>query len=250
MDIATIIGLFGALALIVGAIAVGGSLAGFIDVPSILVVCGGTVAVAFIMFPLGTVLGSMKVGMKAFFSKPPDPLDSIDIVINLAEKARKESLVSLEKVSIDNEFLKRGVLLVADGTEESLIRSVMEIEVDIMKKRHRTGQEVFKGMGNMAPAFGMIGTLIGLVRMLQALDDPASIGPAMAVALLTTFYGAILANCIFLPLAKKLEERSNEEAMNMELMTEGVLSILNGEHPNIVKEKLNSFLPPSKRQGR
>lgn len=250
MDIATIIGLFGALALIVGAIAVGGSLAGFIDVPSILVVCGGTVAVAFIMFPLGTVLGSMKVGMKAFFSKPPDPLDSIDIVINLAEKARKESLVSLEKVSIDNEFLKRGVLLVADGTEESLIRSVMEIEVDIMKKRHRTGQEVFKGMGNMAPAFGMIGTLIGLVRMLQALDDPASIGPAMAVALLTTFYGAILANCIFLPLAKKLEERSNEEAMNMELMTEGVLSILNGEHPNIVREKLNSFLPPSKRQGR
>lgn len=250
MDIATIIGLFGSLALIIGAIATGGSLAGFIDVPSILVVFGGTVAVAFIMFPLGTVLGSMKVGMKAFFSKPPDPMDSIDIVINLAERARKESLVSLEKVSIDNEFLKRGVLLVADGTEESLIRSVMEIDVDIMKKRHRTGQEVFKGMGNMAPAFGMIGTLIGLVRMLQALDDPSSIGPAMAVALLTTFYGAILANCIFLPLAKKLEERSNEEAMNMELMTEGVLSILNGEHPNIVKEKLNSFLPPSKRQGR
>ncbi|KAF1074740.1 motility protein A [Halodesulfovibrio sp. MK-HDV] len=250
MDIATIIGLFGALALIVGAIAVGGSPAGFIDVPSMLVVFGGTIAVAFIMFPLGTVLGSMKVGMKAFFSKPPDPMDSIDIVIDLAERARKESLVSLEKVSIDNEFLKRGVLLVADGTEESLIRSVMEIDVDIMKKRHRTGQEVFKGMGNMAPAFGMIGTLIGLVRMLQALDDPSSIGPAMAVALLTTFYGAILANCIFLPLAKKLEERSNEEAMNMELMTEGVLSILNGEHPNIVREKLNSFLPPSKRQER
>lgn len=250
MDIATIIGLFGSLALIIGAIAVGGSPAGFIDVPSILVVFGGTIAVAFIMFPLGTVLGSMKVGMKAFFSKAPDPIDSIDIVIDLADRARKESLVALEKVNIDNEFLKRGVLLVADGTEESLIRSVMEIEVDIMKKRHRTGQEVFKGMGNMAPAFGMIGTLIGLVRMLQALDDPSSIGPAMAVALLTTFYGAILANCIFLPLAKKLEERSNEEAMNMELLTEGVLSILNGEHPNIVREKLNSFLPPSKRQDR
>ncbi|MCT4533948.1 MotA/TolQ/ExbB proton channel family protein [Halodesulfovibrio sp.] len=250
MDIATIIGLFGSLALIVGAIAVGGSPAGFVDVPSILVVFGGTIAVAFIMFPLGTVLGSMKVGMKAFFSKAPDPIDSIDIVIDLADRARKESLVALEKVNIENEFLKRGVLLVADGTEESLIRSVMEIEVDIMKKRHRTGQEVFKGMGNMAPAFGMIGTLIGLVRMLQALDDPSSIGPAMAVALLTTFYGAILANCIFLPLAKKLEERSNEEAMNMELMTEGVLSILNGEHPNIVREKLNSFLPPSKRQDR
>lgn len=250
MDIATIIGLFGSLALIIGAIAVGGSPAGFVDVPSILVVFGGTIAVAFIMFPLGTVLGSMKVGMKAFFSKAPDPIDSIDIVIDLADRARKESLVALEKVNIENEFLKRGVLLVADGTEESLIRSVMEIEVDIMKKRHRTGQEVFKGMGNMAPAFGMIGTLIGLVRMLQALDDPSSIGPAMAVALLTTFYGAILANCIFLPLAKKLEERSNEEAMNMELMTEGVLSILNGEHPNIVREKLNSFLPPSKRQDR
>ncbi|SIO27527.1 motility protein A [Halodesulfovibrio marinisediminis] len=250
MDIATIIGLFGSLALIVGAIAIGGSPAGFIDVPSVLVVFGGTIAVAFIMFPLGTVLGSMKVGMKAFFSKAPDPLDSIDVVINLADRARKESLVALEKANIDNPFLKRGVLLVADGTEESLIRSVMEIDVEIMKKRHRTGQEVFKGMGNMAPAFGMIGTLIGLVRMLQALDDPSAIGPAMAVALLTTFYGAVLANCIFLPLAKKLEERSNEEALNMELMTEGVLSILNGEHPNIVREKLNSFLPPSKRQER
>lgn len=250
MDIATIIGIFGSLALIIGAIVVGGNANGFIDVPSILVVFGGTIAVAFVMFPIGTILGSMKVGMKAFFSKAPDPLDSIDMVIDLAERARRESLVALEKVEISNPFMKRGILLVADGTEESLIRSVMEIDVEIMKKRHRTGQEVFKGMGTMAPAFGMIGTLIGLVQMLQALDDPAAIGPAMAVALLTTFYGAVMANCLFLPLAKKLEERSNEEALNMDLMTEGVLSILNGEHPNIVREKLNSFLPPSKRQDR
>ena len=250
MDIATLIGIFGSLALIIGAIVVGGNVNGFIDVPSILVVFGGTIAVAFVMFPIGTILGSMKVGMKAFFSKAPDPIDSIDMVIDLAERARRESLVALEKVEISNPFMKRGILLVADGTEESLIRSVMEIDVEIMKKRHRTGQEVFKGMGTMAPAFGMIGTLIGLVQMLQALDDPASIGPAMAVALLTTFYGAVMANCLFLPLAKKLEERSNEEALNMDLMTEGVLSILNGEHPNIVREKLNSFLPPSKRQER
>ncbi|MCG8531173.1 MAG: MotA/TolQ/ExbB proton channel family protein [Desulfovibrionales bacterium] len=250
MDIATLIGVFGSLALIIGAIAVGGSPAGFVDVPSILVVFGGTIAVAFIMFPLSTILGSMKVGMKAFFSKAPDPVDSIDMVIDLADKARRESLVALEKVDIPEPFMKRGILLVADGTEESLIRSVLEIDVEIMKRRHRTGQEVFKGMGTMAPAFGMIGTLIGLVRMLQALDDPSSIGPAMAVALLTTFYGAVLANCLFLPLAKKLEERSNEEALNMDLMIEGILSILNGEHPNIVREKLNSFLPPTRRQER
>jgi chemotaxis protein MotA len=250
MDIATLIGILGSLGLIVGAIAVGGSMGGFVDIPSVIVVVGGTFAVAFVMFPLKTILSAAKVIMKTFFAKPPELSDSIQTLIGLAEKARKESLVALEKVSVDNPFMKRGILLVSDGTEESIVRAVMELEMSNMVKRHRTGQDILKGMGTMAPAFGMIGTLIGLVQMLQNLDDPSSIGPAMAVALLTTFYGAIMANCLFLPMAKKLEERSNEEALNMELIMEGVLAILNGEHPSIVKEKLDSFLPPGQRQSR
>jgi chemotaxis protein MotA len=138
--------------------------------------------------------------------------------------------------------------MVADGSEERLVRQVLEIEVNFMKERHRQGQAVFKGMGTMAPAFGMIGTLIGLVRMLQNLDDPSSIGPAMAVALLTTFYGAVLANVAFLPLSRKLEVRSDEDALYMEIMTEGVISIQRGEHPSIVKEKLQAFLSPGVRE--
>jgi len=247
MDIATLIGIVGSLGLIFGAIALGGGIGGFIDVPSIIVVIGGTFAVTFVMFPLKTVLGSIKVAMKAFFAKAPDPMANIRQIVQLAETARKESLVALEKANVSDPFLQRGILLVADGTEETLVRSVMDFEIQAMKKRHLQGQNVFKGMGTFSPAFGMIGTLIGLVQMLQNLDDPSSIGPAMAIALLTTFYGAVLANTIFLPIANKLGERSTEELQYMELTMEGVIAILNGEHPNIVKEKLNSFLPAGSR---
>ncbi len=235
------------MGLILGAIVMGNGLGGFIDAPSLAIVIGGTIAVGFVMFPIKTVLSSIKVAMKCFFAKAPNPVESIQQIIKLAEKARKESLVSLEKVVVEDPYLKRGIQLVADGTEELLVRTVMETEISIMKQRHRRGQEVFKGLGTFAPAFGMIGTLVGLVQMLQNLDDPSSIGPAMAVALLTTFYGAVLANVFFLPMAKRLEERSNEEAHNMELTMEGVLSILNGDHPSIVREKLESFLAPNLR---
>lgn len=248
MDIATLIGIVGGLGLIVGAIAVGGGMGGFIDIPSVIIVGGGTFMVTFVMFPMAVVLGAIKVAMKAFFASPPNPQENIRQIIQLAETARKESLVALEKANVQDPFLQRGILLVADGTEESLVRAVMEHEIDHMKIRHRRGQTVFKKMGEMSPAFGMIGTLIGLVRMLQSLDDPASIGPAMAVALLTTFYGSVMANLFFLPLATKLTERSQEEINYMEITMEGVLAILNGEHPNIVKEKLASFLPPSMRE--
>ena len=248
MDIATLIGILGGFGLILGAIFYGGGVMGFVDIPSVAIVFGGTIAVTFVMFPMGVVTGSFKVTMKAFLGKTPDPSEDVSQIIALAEKARKESLVSLEKIPIEDPFMKRGILLVSDGTDEPLVRSVMEIEIDNLKNRHRRGQDVFKGMGAFAPAFGMIGTLIGLVRMLQNLSDPGSIGPAMAVALLTTFYGALLANLVFLPFAKKLEERSREECHAMEVVMEGVISILNGEHPSVVKEKLHSFLPPQKRE--
>lgn len=248
MDLATVIGLLSGFGLIVGAIALGGGAGGFFDIASLIVVGGGVFAVTFVMFPMKVVFGSIKVAMKAFFFKSPDPSANIRLIIGLADKARKESLVALEKVEIKDPYLKKGINLVADGTAENLVRSVMEIEIEHMKKRHMRGQGVFKGMGTFAPAFGMIGTLIGLVRMLQNLSDPSSIGPAMAVALLTTFYGAVLANVVFLPMAKKLEERSQEEANFMEITCEGVISILNGDHPTIVKEKLESFLPPDRRE--
>ncbi|SKA69917.1 motility protein A [Desulfobaculum bizertense] len=248
MDIGTLLGILAGFGLIVGSILFGdGNIAGFFDVPSILVVVGGTMATAFIMFPMKVVFGSFKVAMNAFFSSNMDASGMIDQMVGLAEKARKESLVALEKVPIENPFIKKGITLVADGTEEPLIRAVMQTEISFMKQRHRQGQGVFKGMGTMAPAFGMIGTLIGLVKMLQNLSDPSSIGPAMAVALLTTFYGAVLANVAFLPLAKKLEERSQEEVLFMEIAMEGVVSILHGEHPQIVREKLLAFLSPALR---
>lgn len=248
MDIATLIGLAGSLGLVITTIFMGGNAAGFIDVPSIVVVIGGTFAVTFVMFPLGVVIGTIKVGLKTLLFKSNDPLDTVNLILQLADTARKESLVALEKVTIEDTFLKKGVMLVVDGSSEALVRSVMEIELEFMKQRHRQGQAVFKGMGTMAPAFGMIGTLIGLVNMLSNLSDPASIGPAMAVALLTTFYGAVVANCVFLPLATKLEVRSDEDALFMQLMIEGVASLQKGDHPSVVKEKLQAFLPPSLRE--
>ncbi len=248
MDIATLIGLCGSLGLVIVTIFMGGNAAGFVDVPSIVVVLGGTFAVTFVMFPLGVVIGTIKVGLKTLLFKSNDPLETVNLILQLADTARKESLVALEKVTIEDTFLKKGVMLVVDGSSEALVRSVMEIELEFMKQRHRQGQAVFKGMGTMAPAFGMIGTLIGLVNMLSNLSDPASIGPAMAVALLTTFYGAVVANCMFLPLATKLEVRSEEDCLFMQLMIEGVSSLQQGDHPSVVKEKLQAFLPPNLRE--
>ena len=199
MDIATLIGLVGAFGLVLTTIFMGGNAAGFIDIPSVVVVLGGTFAVTFVMFPMGVVVNAIKVGMKTLLFKSNDAQEIIRLIGTLSETARRESLVALEKVNIEDSFLKKGVMLVVDGSSESLVRSVMEIELEFMKQRHRQGQAVFKGMGTMAPAFGMIGTLIGLVNMLSNLSDPASIGPAMAVALLTTFYGAVMANVVFSP---------------------------------------------------
>ncbi|MFO7818436.1 MAG: motility protein A [Thermodesulfobacteriota bacterium] len=249
MDIGTLFGIIGCFGLIAGGILFGGSLGTFVDVPSIIIVFGGTMAVTFVMFPARTVFSSTQVALNAFFSKGIDPRELINNVVELANLARKDSLVALEKAEINDPFLKKGVLLVADGTDEELVRSVLETDISFTKQRHRRGQAVFKSMGSMSPAFGLIGTLIGLVKMLQNLDDPSSIGPAMAVALLTTFYGVILANVVFVPISKKLEERSSEEILFREIASEGVVSILNGENPRIVQDKLEAFLSPAMRGG-
>ncbi|SDB29531.1 chemotaxis protein MotA [Desulfonatronum thiosulfatophilum] len=248
MDIGTLLGLISGILFVFIAIMLGGDFIGFLNAPSALIVIGGTVSVTFIMFPMGVVLGSFKVALKAFFSKSPNPQLVINEVVALANQARKESLVSLERATVSDKFLRKGILLIADGSEERLVRNILETELNFTQLRHRQGQGVFKGMGTMAPAFGMIGTLIGLVNMLQVLDDPTAIGPGMALALLTTLYGALMANLAFIPIAKKLEERSQEELSKMEMTMEGVMSILRGENPRLIQEKLESFMPPSMRQ--
>jgi chemotaxis protein MotA len=248
MDIGTILGLVAAFGLTISAIMMGSDVGAFVDVPSILIVVGGSFSTILIMFPMKVLVSTIKVLSKCFLYKTEDPRAIIEQIVQLADKARKESIVSLEKVQISNKFLARGVMMVADGTELSLLRSVLDIDISIMQQRHWRGQEVLKQLGTYCPAFGMIGTLIGLVQMLQNMDDPSSIGPAMAVALLTTFYGSLLANIVWLPMAKKLEERSNDENRTIEMMKEGVISIQKGEHPALLKEKLQSFLPPSMRE--
>lgn len=251
MDIGTLLGICSAFGLLGFAmLMLGASVSVFIDIPSIFIVLGGSFSAVLAMFPLKTIASTFKVMMKCFFYKLENPRALIEQIITLGEKARKESIISLEKVQVSDPFMARGIQMVADGTELSLLRKILDIDMAIMQQRHWRGQDVFKALGTAAPAFGMMGTLIGLVLMLRQMDDPSNIGPAMAMALITTFYGTLLANCVCLPMAKKLEERSKDEVRNMELMREGILSIQKGEHPYLIKEKLQSFLPHNMREVR
>lgn len=247
MDLATVIGLVVGSVLIVGSIAMGGSLALFINIPSVLIVGGGTIATAFIRFGMGDVINSSKVVMNTFFSKLSNPQQVIQEIVNLANIARKNGLIVLEQQPIQDPFLKKAIMYCVDGHEAEFIEEVLKKEVNLTVERHDVGRKVFSGMGEAAPAFGMIGTLIGLVQMLANMSDPASIGPSMAVALLTTMYGAVLANVLFLPLADKLSLRSQEEERVRRLIIEGVLGILKGINPRVMEEFLETFLPPKDR---
>jgi chemotaxis protein MotA len=247
MDLATVIGLVGGIGLLLSAILTGGSAGMFVSIPSILIVLGGTIATAFIRFSMGDVINSMAVALNAFISKMSIPQQVIKDIVNLANIARKNGLIVLEQQPIDDAFLKKAVMYCVDGHEAEFIEEVLKKEVSLTVERHEVGQGVFKAMGDAAPAFGMIGTLVGLVQMLATMDDPASIGPSMAVALLTTLYGAVLANLFFLPLGDKLALRSQEEERNRRLIIEGVLGILKGINPRVMEEFLETFLPPKKR---
>ena len=248
MDIATVIGIVLAIGLILTSIIMGTGLGAFIDIPSIIIVIGGTIASLLIAFPLPTVIGAIKVFMKSIFGAPPNPQELIEQIVELAVKARKESILALENVQIENPFLAKGIRLVVDGTAPNLVKDIMNTEIKFMKQRHQAGQTIFGTVAAMAPAFGMIGTLIGLVQMLQNLSDPSAIGPSMAVALLTTFYGALLANIFGVPIKTKLEQKSQEEAVIMEIITQGVISIMEGDNPLIVRNKLEAFLSPAMRK--
>ncbi|MCR2042765.1 flagellar motor protein [Anaerosalibacter massiliensis] len=249
MDIATIVGLVSGFIFIIWGILISGEIGSFIDISSILIVIGGTLASTLISYPIKSFLGSFKVVKNAFFHEEISPDGVIAQIIKLANVARKEGLLSLEELAegIDDKFLKKGIMLIVDGTDPELVRNILETELVFLEERHTEGQSLFETMGSFAPAYGMLGTLIGLINMLKKLEDPSSIGPNMSVALVTTFYGSFLANVVFLPMANKLKIRSNREILVKELMVEGLLSIQAGENPRIIEEKLKTFVPPELR---
>jgi len=250
MDIATIVGICLGLFLIIGSILMASSLAIFIHVPSLMITFGGTIAATLINYPLAKVLGVFKVAKNVVLFKLPEIDQEIDRMVDYANIARREGLLSLEEKleELEEPFLSKGIRLIIDGFPQETVKNILQIELEYMEQRHGTGKGILDAMGNFAPAFGMIGTLIGLVAMLQTLDDPSQIGGGMATALLTTFYGALFANLFFIPLAGKLDTRNREETLMREIMIEGLLSIQAGDRPQLVAEKLKSFVAPDIRR--
>ncbi len=248
MDIATLVGFILAYVIIGAAISLGGPFNIFINAPSLLVVVGGTFAVTLMRVTIGNFLGSFKIGLKGFFYKLDSPQNLIDESVELANVARKEGILALEGREISNDFLERGISLCIDGHAPEVVRGLLVKDINMSIDRHTIGADMFKAMAVYAPAMGMIGTLIGLVQMLSNMSDPAAIGPAMAVALLTTLYGAVIANAFASPLAEKLVLISGYEKLNKDLILESINGIQEGTNPRVLKQLLNAYLPESKRQ--
>lgn len=251
MDLATILGILSAFGLVILSILMGSGLKLFIDIPSVMIVFGGTLGCTLIHFPLKEVFGSIGVVRNAFFSNYMPASDSIiKQFVTLGVKARREGILALESEvkDIKDAFLRKGLQLAVDGLEPQSIQEILDTEISYQSARHQIGADVFSTMATFAPAMGMIGTLIGLVQMLQSMEDPSKIGPAMAVALLTTFYGSMLANLICIPIAGKLRGRSKEEMQTKEMIIEGILSLTRGENPRILEQKMLAFVPPKMRK--
>jgi chemotaxis protein MotA len=250
MDLNTIIGAGLAFILIIVAMAVGpGGVMIFVHIPSMVIVLGGTIAVTMLAFPISDLKPIIKVMLIAAMRKQSTPTEEIDRIVNYANLARKEGLLALESQlqEVDDAFFSKGIQLVIDGFGADTVRDIMELEAEWENQRHETGRKIMDQMGAFAPAFGMIGTLVGLVQMLQDLSDPSAIGIGMATALLTTLYGAMAANMVFLPLAGKLEMVAKQDGLLRALMVEGIVAIQSGEKPQLIKEKLKGFLAPGTR---
>ena len=215
-----------------------------------MITVGGTIGATLINFPMSKVIGVMKVVKKAFFHKESSPENTIATLVEFARVARREGVLALEErlSGTDDPFFRKGVQLAVDGTPPETIRDILTIDLDSLQERHRAGQSIFTAMGTYSPAFGMIGTLIGLIQMLRSLDDPSKIGQGMATALITTFYGALMANLVFLPIAGKLKVRGEEEVLNKQLIMEGIIAIQSGDNPRVVEDKLKSFIAPGIRE--
>ncbi len=248
MDLATIVGVVGALGLIIAAMLMAGDLGMFINAPSLVIVVGGSIFAVMAKFGLGQFLGAMKVAGKSFSNKIADSTELIDEIVELADMARKGGLLSLEGKEVSSDFLQKGIQLLVDGHDPMVVKQLLSKDRTLAEERHSTGADIFTALTNMAPAMGMIGTLVGLVAMLANMDDPKSIGPAMAVALLTTLYGAIIANGITDPIAAKLKLRAGEEAMSKSLVIDALLAIQAGQNPRVIDQMLRTYLPEGKRE--
>ena len=221
----------------------------FIDIPSALVVLGGSMAAGLMSFPLKSMLGAPLVVKNAFFNKATAIPQLIEQIVSLADTARRDGLLALESRldEIDNNFIILGVQMAVDGTRAEVIEDIMRTEVDAVATRHRDGKSILDQLGRFAPAYGMIGTLMGLIMMLSDMSDPSSIGAGMAVALITTLYGAIAANVVFIPFAEKLGFINKQELLAMEITVRGIMAIQSGENPRVIEQKLSTFLPPKAR---
>jgi chemotaxis protein MotA len=248
-DFVTLLGILAGFFLLFYAIFQGGGLGSFIDGNAFMITFGGTLAATFISFPIHQVIKVFSVFLKIFSSRVRTPEEIIEAIVKLSITAKKGGNLSLGKVedNIGDEFLKRGVSMVVDGLEADLIESTLDAEIDSLQNRHVAGQQIFNAMANFAPAFGLIGTIIGLVQMLSTLSDPDNIGPAMAVALITTFYGAIMANLLFLPIVEKLRARTDEEIFIMNVIKEGILALRMNSNARVIETKLNAYIPAKRR---
>jgi len=250
MDISTILGIIVGFGLVIGAITMGGGASWFVNLPSAMIVLGGTFGAALINYPISDLLGMSKVARNIFFRKELKADKMIKMLLDMSKIARRDGILALENKmeDIKDPFFAKGITLMIDGIEPVTLSRILNTELEYISERHRLGAEIFTTMGNFAPAMGMVGTLIGLIKMLVQMDDPASIGPAMAIALVTTFYGVILANLVFLPAAGKLKARSTSELMVKQMIINGILSIQSGDNPRVLEDKLHSFISPEKRK--
>lgn len=250
MDISSLVGFLLAFALIIGSMMMGSApMSAFIDIPSGMVVIGGAIAASMMCFPLKSMLGLPKVIMKVFLTKHDDVSAVIEQLVSLAETARRDGLLALEgrMEEVNNPFVKLGIQMAVDGTRPEVIEDILRTEIDAIASRHRDGKAVLDQLGRFAPAYGMIGTLMGLIMMLSDMSDPSGIGAGMAVALITTLYGAIVSNAVFMPFAEKLGINNKIELNTLEIAVRGVMAIQSGENPRVIEQKLHTFLPPNQR---
>ena len=247
MDLASIIGIVGAIGLLIMAMLLAGDIGMFIDTQSVIIVFGGSIFVVLSNYSLGQFFGISKIMGKAFMFKLESPDELIENSVEMADAARKGGFLALEEAEISNAFMQKGVDMLVDGHDADVVRATLQKDITLTTERHETGIGMLSALAEVAPAMGMIGTLIGLVAMLSNMDDPKSIGPAMAVALLTTLYGAFLSNVIAIPISNKLKLRLGEEKLNQELILDAILGIQDGQNPRVIENLLKNYLAESKR---
>ncbi len=249
MDLSTIIGVLIGLLSVLFPIISGGDPIAFVSISAIFVVLGGGIASAMISYRLQEITNIVKIVSKAFFNKKSSSIDTIVMLVNFSQKARREGLLALEseQEEIEDDFIRQSLQLIVDGVEPEMIRECMDLEIETLESRHDKGHGLFRTLAALFPAWGMIGTLMGLIRLLKNIENAAALGPAMALALVTTFYGAVLAYFVCSPIANKLKIKSKEEVQQKQMIIEGILSIQAGENPRLMEHKLKTFLSPGEK---